>query len=218
MSEDKQYYITDDLSDISTKELTDILPGYFNRSDDISKNAYLNWRFDFATDNETGMFNMADAYFQTALILIENCLQDNKDKKADIHIFPILFNIVHGLEVYFKGYISKFRLVKGLSTESKIEGGHNIKQLCETAIKLTRENNESETVTELLFLQKFIKTLYEETNDMSFARYAIDKNKENQFYADHPGNITIELNVLRQWCLRMYQIVDLSQNIFEVQR
>ena len=40
-------YITDDLSDIETKELMDSLPNYFDFSGDIQASAYLNWRFDF---------------------------------------------------------------------------------------------------------------------------------------------------------------------------
>jgi hypothetical protein len=96
---DEQRYITDDLSDIETSELMKNLPNYFEFTGDVQKTAYLNWRFDFNRDLENQFYDMAKGYFETSLALIDNCLSDNSMHKADIWIFPIMFNVVHGIEV-----------------------------------------------------------------------------------------------------------------------
>ena len=156
---------------------------------------------------------MAKGYLETSITLIEKCLADNRDKKADVWIFPILFNVVHGIEVYLKGFNSLYRIHMDLQNyddprDSKIEGKHDIRQLCQIAVKLLRDTNNSELLDEILFVQKFIDILYQNTDDMTFARYPITSKKENQFYIEAKGNVTIDLNVLRQWVLRIAHILD----------
>lgn len=63
----------------------------FSRNDDIDKMAFLNWRME--SGEIINLFNLAEGYFQSALILTEECLKENRDKKADIVIFP--FRIKH---------------------------------------------------------------------------------------------------------------------------
>ena len=213
MANNEDRYITDDLSDIETKELMDSLPNYFDFSGDIQASAYLNWRFDFTRELENKFFDMAKGYLETSITLIEKCLADNRDKKADVWIFPILFNVVHGIEVYLKGFNSLYRIHMDLQNyddprDSKIEGKHDIRQLCQIAVKLLRDTNNSELLDEILFVQKFIDILYQNTDDMTFARYPITSKKENQFYIEAKGNVTIDLNVLRQWVLRIAHILD----------
>lgn len=205
--------ITDDLSDIPSKELIVSLPNYFNFSRNIETTAYLNWRFDLNRDLEKKFFDMAKGYFETSIALIEQCLADNRDKKADIWIFPILFNVVHGIEVYLKGFNSLYRIHMDLQNyddprNSKIEGKHDIRQLCQIAVKLLCDTKNEELLDEMLFVQRFIDILYQNTEDMSFARYPITAKKENQFYIEAEGNVTIDLNVLRQWVLRIANILD----------
>ena len=53
---------------------------------------------------------MSNVYFECALELINKCIEDNKDKKLDTGIFPILYNISHSLELKLKSiflYIQK---------------------------------------------------------------------------------------------------------------
>jgi hypothetical protein len=145
MPQSDDRYITDDLSDIETKELMQELPNYFNFSGDISHTAYLNWRFDFNREIENQFFDMSKGYFETSIVLIEKCIDDNRDKKADIWIFPIMFNIVHGIEIYLKGFNSLYRIYLNLENsgelqESKIEGKHDIRQLCQVAVKLLKDS------------------------------------------------------------------------------
>lgn len=210
MEEDRN--ITEDLSDIPTTELMNSLTNYFIFNGDPYRTAYLNWRFDFKRDTENQFFDMAKGYFETAIALLDNCIADNKSHKADIWIFPIMFNVIHGIEVYLKGTNSIYSVLQKLEQdeyqESKIEGKHNIQQLCQIAIKHLRDTKNNEFLDEMLFVQQFITFLYENTNDMTFARYPISSNGRKQFYAEKFGNITIDLDVFRQWIIRVFAILD----------
>lgn len=217
----EERYITDDLSDIETKELMVELPDYFSPTGDISKTAYLNWRFDFHRDTERNFFNMAKGYFETAIELIESCITDNHTKKADIWIFPIMFCVVHGIEVYLKGFNSLYRIHTKLQQdecqESKIEGKHDIRQLCQVAIKMLRDTANSELLDEMLFIQKFIEILYQNTDDMTFARYPITAKGKKHFYVEKTENVAIDLNVFRQWVLRVHKVLDGCTDFIEFQ-
>lgn len=213
MANSTNRYITDDFSDISSKELIDTLPNYFNFSENFQTTAYLNWRFDFNRNLENKFFEMAKSYLETSITLIEQCIADNRDKKADAWIFPILFNVVHGIEVYLKGFNSLYRIHMDLQNyndprDSKIEGKHNIRQLCQIAVELLRDTKNGELLDEILFVQRFIDILYQNTEDMTFVRYPITAEKENHFYIEAGKNVTIDLNVLRQWVLRIAHIMN----------
>lgn len=141
MADRENRYIIDDLSDRTSKELIDALPYFFNFSNNIQTTAYLNWRFDFNRDLENKLFDMAKGYLETSMALTEQCLANNRDKKADTWIFTILFNAVHGIKVYLKGFNSLYRIHMDLQNyndprDSKIEGKHDIRQLCQIAVKL----------------------------------------------------------------------------------
>ena len=208
---DDKRYITDDLSDILTSELLKELPNYFTSFDDIEHTAYLNWRFD-SIDGVEGKFSqMGRAYFDTVIVLIDDCIKNNNMHKADVWIFPILFHTVHAIEVYLKAFNSIYRRYLRLQDceldSSRIEGKHDIKQLCQTAMKLLKDNGDKEILEEFKFVEKFINILYQHTSDMTFARYPISSSKENHFYVNKYDNITINLYVLRQWVLRVYMIL-----------
>lgn len=207
---DEMRNITDDLSDINTKELMDSLPNYFEYTDDIERTAYLNWRFDLDRNLENQFYDMAKGYFETSIALIDNCLADNRGHKADIWIFPIMFNVVHGIEVYLKGFNSQYRIFAKLQKDeyqaTKIEGKHDIRQLCQVAISMAKANHDNDLLTELSFVQKFIDILYVNTNDMTFARYPITAKGEKHFYVIQKDNVTIDLDVYKQWILRVFRI------------
>lgn len=63
----------------------------FSYNNDIDKNAYLNWRTE-KHNPIMNMINVADGFMSSALLTAQQVLEDNGDKKADIIIFPILFN------------------------------------------------------------------------------------------------------------------------------
>lgn len=209
---DEQRYITDDLSDLETTELMDGLPNYFDFTGDMYKTAYLNWRFDIHRDLENQFYDMAKGYFETSLALIDDCISDNMGHKADIWIFPIMFNVVHGIEVYLKGFNSQYRILAKMQRDeyqsSKIEGKHDIRQLCQVAISLIKANKDKELLNEFLFIQKFVDILYENTDDMTFARYPVTSKGDRHFYVKQKDNVTIDLDVFRQWILRIFHILD----------
>lgn len=95
---------------LDTKSLMKIIPNYFEFTGDIEHSAYLNWRFDSINNTENQFYEMGKAYLETAIQLVDICLKDNIDNKADIWIFPILFNVVHGIEIYLKGFNSQIRI------------------------------------------------------------------------------------------------------------
>jgi len=210
--------ITDNLNNLTTKELADSLPPFWGSFGDDSSTAVLNWRFRNDTEIPTQFFNMGEGYFETATCLLNNCIEDYYNLKRDVWIFPILFNVVHGIELYLKGFNSLLRTFpESIGPygwgEYKIHGKHDIKQLYEEAVSLIRQkiedkNYRDEFVEELKFIQKFIDMLYTETNDMTFARYPIDNKKNGHFYTQSNQNICINLHVLKQWVARLYQICD----------
>lgn len=68
----------------------------FSYNVDIDKTAYMNWR----TRQHQPIHDMmiiADGYMKAAIMLAQDCLQDNMDKKADIVVFPMLFSANHNL-------------------------------------------------------------------------------------------------------------------------
>lgn len=218
----KKVYHDDDWDKVDTEVLLQKLPNYFEFLGDIESSAYLNWRFDPSINLENQFYNIGKAYFQTALALIEICLNDNKNKKADIWIFPIMFNIVHGIEVYLKGFNSQIKILNKLENQdyekTKIEGKHNIKQLCQVAISLIKEGNRMEILKEFLFLQKFIDILYDNTDDMTFARYPITLKGESHFYIKQKDkNITVDLEVFKVWVNRVFRILDSSTGFADYQ-
>lgn len=196
-----------------TKKLLEKLPNYFEPTGDIEKSAYLNWRFDRIRNLENQFYDMGKAYFQTALCLVDACISDNCDKKADIWIFPIMFNTVHGIEVYLKGFNSQIRILEKLEIQerqkTKIEGKHDIKQLCQLAISLIKGSSQKEgLLPEFEFIKKFIDILYANTNDMTFARYPISNKGDLHFYVQNKDNVTIDLEVYKIWVSKVFSILD----------
>lgn len=218
---EEQRYITDDLSDIETSKLMDSLPNYFEFTGDMQRTAYLNWRFEFNRDLENQFYDMAQGYFETSLSLIENCLSNNSGHKADIWIFPIMFNVVHGIEVYLKGFNSQYRILAKLQRDeyqaTKIEGKHDIRQLCQVAISLVKDNNNKDLLVELTFIKRFIDILYTNTDDMTFARYPVTSKGEQHFYVKEKNNVTIDLDVFRQWVIRVFHILDSCTGFIDIQ-
>src|SRR5690625_1040840 len=98
----------------------------FSNNPDIRKNAYINWR----TRKSEPIYNMiviADGFMRSSIMLAEQVINDNRDKKADIIIYPILFSANHSIELYLKAITWTLNSI--LNNEKKIEGKHNIKQI-----------------------------------------------------------------------------------------
>lgn len=171
----------------------------FSRNIDIDKIAFLNWRFD---DNDlTHLLNLADGFLLSSIQLAKKCLNNNKNKKADILIFPILTNTNHGIELYLKSLIGMFNQIA--SGEFKIERGHNLKQLYETAKAkslLCEDHSIKVSFKEATKdLKYYISELFEKLeaspgNDkMDFSRYPFGADYKAHFYVNRSRNVEIDL-------------------------
>ena len=76
----------------------------FSYNIDIDKNAYLNWRTD-RHDNAHNLYVLASDYADGAITLIDCILVDNRDKKADALIMPIMYSIDQSIELFLKAII-----------------------------------------------------------------------------------------------------------------
>lgn len=108
----------------------------FSYNADIDKTAYMNWR----TSRHDHIYNMiviADGFMSSAIILAEEALADNWDKKADSIIYPMIFNANHAIELYLKATVWTLNIL--LDNQQKIEGCHDIQQILQTVIKRVSE-------------------------------------------------------------------------------
>lgn len=190
------------------------MESFFVQNRDIDKTAYMNWRVSAQKDVTSQFWILADGYFETAILLIDTCLNDNFDKKADIYIFPILFNIVQGIELTLKAIIDYLNII--LHETPSIRNGHNIKQLIEEAIERFKEFNAVEksneieqSITALKLVQNFIRNIYEKTDDMAFARYPINTKEKEMFYAATYENVVVNLEILREQATYVITMLEL---------
>lgn len=182
----------------------------FETSYSLDTTAFLNWRFDPSSRVESHFFRLAEGYFEVTIHLIRECIETDCRYKSDIWVFPILFNIIHGIELYLKGFNSLYPIYKKLEKfggidSSKIEGKHNIQQLHDVAMSLIKSNNDKILEPSFLYIRKFIDIIYKYTDDMSFGRYPIGKsktNKDSHFYVSRE-NVTLDLTNLYGWVRRI---------------
>jgi hypothetical protein len=172
----------------------------FKGNDDISKTAYLNWRI---TKHEDigNMLLLADGFLSSAIELSKKCIQDNKDKKADVLIFPILMNANHGIELYLKALI--WTLNKLTNSTLKIEGSHDIRQMLQTVLSKIEMRKDRDLLKHFnkqnQNLFKYIDELFSliapvgNKDNMDFSRYPITNKYENHFYVECLDNIEIDL-------------------------
>lgn len=83
----------------------------FSRNVDYNKIAFLNWRIAKETDI-INVINIADGYLSSAISLVRLCLINNKNKQADIVIFPII-NSQSWNRIVPKGYLQYAEPVAG---------------------------------------------------------------------------------------------------------
>ena len=199
------------------------MPTIFRDNIDIDKTAILNWRIDKFTTQRRQLVVMGDAFFSAAYNLLNQCLNDNHDKKADAWIFPIMFNVVHGIEIYLKGIIMCISIVTGNEIK-KPEGGHDIKQLSQITKKRVLEyktTNKNDTTnqmwTAIKVVEKFIDNIYDKTSDMTFARYPMDKNSVGHFYIQSKENVSIDLELLHKQMIIVYKMLNFIFDVPELE-
>ncbi len=183
------------------QELSKKMKSFFCQGRTINTTSYMNWRI--SKDDGMSFWSLAEGYFETADALISKCLEDNSDKKADIFIFPILFNVVHAVELSLKAINDYLNII--LYDKAKIEGGHDIKQLSDVTLKLFQKfkakensNEVAESITAIKLVKKFIDNIFEKTNDMAFARYPINSKNEDMFYNATLQNVMVDMELLQE--------------------
>ncbi len=203
-----------DFDETKVEDFAKKMDSIFQYNKSIEKTAYLNWRMEEDISHRSQFVIIGKSFFSTAYNLIQQCSNDNTDKKADSWIFPILFSIVHGIEVYLKAINVCFHIILK-KPNAKIEGGHDIKQLCcvakslITEYKLKNRGTESEhLLTAIKVVENFIKNIYEKTNDMTFARYPMDKNKTGHFYVQTFENEVVDLDLLQEQTLIVFSMLE----------
>ena len=176
----------------------------FSYNSDVNKNAYMNWRID-RNNNINNMINIADGYMNSSLLLAKQVLTDNSDKKADILIFPILFNVNHSIELYLKAINWSLNIL--LDNGKKNEGSHDIKQIfsnvCSRVNEFEKDKEKRKQFRALTInLRRYMDELYSEIkkssvitdkDNMDFARYPFAKGYINHFYIEKFDNVVIDL-------------------------
>lgn len=183
----------------------------FSNNRDIRKTAYMNWRTD-PNNTEANFGVIANGYFISAKVLTEKYIENNIRKDADVVIYPILFNIIHGIELYLKAIYMKLAYI--LKKDQQFVGGHNIKGLLGMVSSLVKElKNNKEQFQQykniIKDVEQFVEEVYMKTDKMDFARYSVDnKNKENYFYIDNIENEVVNLPVLLDKINKMHEALD----------
>lgn len=189
----------------------------FSYNTDINKNAYMNWRTN-RFDDIHNMHVLAEGFMTSAITLAQICLRDNHDKKADMLIFPILFNLNHGIEVYLKSMC--WNLNQLLNRTDTFESSHNLRNLLEKTKKLTVEfvDNRTEALQWCIRLEKYIGELYtkietvkdngKKVYDITFARYSLTRDLESQFYITEFNNVVIDLENFVQFFNDVFRDLD----------
>lgn len=192
-------------------ELAKKMETFFCYNANTQKTSYLNWRVN--RGDVHSFVAIAEGYAESAIQLIDMCLTDNSDKKADAWIFPILHCIIHSIELNLKTI--NFLLAILLDEQPKIEGQHKIQQICSTALtKLRRIKKQNffdgcvEMITAIQVVKNFIDNIYQKTDDMSFARYPITHDKKDMFYMSNNENVVVDLEKLKEQYSYVYMMMD----------
>ncbi len=177
----------------------------FSYNTDINKNAYMNWR---TRQHEPiqSMNVIADGYFRSAILLAEQCLKDNSDKKADVLIFPMLFSVNHAIELYEKSICWSLNIL--LKNKSTFKENHNIRGIWYATKEKIREYGFGYGHEEIEF-NKMIKNLEVYLDEISgkimkdnintayynmdFSRYPVNNKYEYHFYLQTYDNVVIDL-------------------------
>lgn len=176
----------------------------------------MNWRTN-RFDHIHNMHVIAEGFMNSAITLAQTSLKDNHDKKADMLIFPILFNLNHGIEVYLKAMC--WSLNQLLNKKETFESSHNLNNLIKETKKLTSAfDNRTEALQWSLQLEKYIDELYSKIEtvkdngkkvyDITFARYSLTRDLEPQFYITEFDNVVIDLENFVQFFNDVYRGLD----------
>lgn len=170
---------------------------------------------------------LAKGYFENAILSIYTCLEDNSDIKADIFIFPILFSINHGIELYIKSLCWSVNIL--LDDTSKFKPNHNIRGLWQTAKQKLYEfgfgygREESEFVSMTKTLESYLDEIYHRImtdrfdtahKNIDFSRYPFSTDNRSQFYIRTYDNVVVDLENLLNIVKEIYECLTRLTDIY----
>lgn len=182
----------------------------FTYNEEINKNAYLNWR----TNRYEPIKNLqvlADGYMESSIELAKICLKDNTDKKADILIFPILFSLNQGIELFEKSIYYCMNILLG--HKNKYPNNHKIREIwyavknkiIEYGFDEAAGRGEKEFKSMIHPLENYLDELYFKIgksgdinmayHNIDFSRYPLNNRGEVHFYIDIFDNEVVDLEV-----------------------
>lgn len=178
----------------------------FSHNTDIKKNAYLNWRTD-RHDNAHNLYVLASDYADGAIALINCILVDNRDKKADALIMPIMYSIDQSIELFLKAIIREIEELE--ATIISNYKTHDIEDLLKIMVAHIKKKEVKTKGLEkhLKPVTSFISELYKQikSNDenghtslnIDFARYPISPEGNPHFYVESTENVVIDVENLK---------------------
>ncbi len=190
----------------------------FSGHNDYNRTAFLNWRMDDSPIQN--LLAMANGFMSSSINLAKLCIKDNKDKKADILIFPILTNANHGIELYLKAL--NWILNQLINSDRKIEGKHNLDQIYRTVKSKIRQIGvkddimefEKETMELKAYLAELVEKVLATPKDdkMDFSRYPFSDKYENHFFVGRIGNVEVDMeNLVNRFELIMNNLESLTE-------
>lgn len=192
----------------SAKEIDRDQSFYLENQHDQSHYAYMSWRM--REGKEAVKYQeQGEGYFVSAIILLEQCLAENRDRKGDAVIFPVLFNAEQGVELYIKAF---FKLLgeHGILYQGRLRT-HDIKTLFANWMTLLSQSDAAVrqiAEKDIETIRSFITHLFEKTEDVTFARFPYDTHDVKHFYVDANSNIIVDMNILIKWIKACFYILD----------
>lgn len=153
--------------------------------------AFLNWRFDDSmggndkTNPYQGIsdnFEMGKAYMANAIIVLYSIVvSNNPQSMADTMVFPVLFNVWHGIELWLKSSVNAISLIT--SDEKKLKIDHDINNYLDSLKDALSTLNMNRTAERALSeVEELVDEFKRVDARFDFARYSFDNRGNYQFY------------------------------------
>lgn len=153
------------------------------------KYAFLNWRFEYGGKSSTinqrieviqDNYQLGGAYLGSALVNLFALSNYNETCEADIMIFPVLFSIWHGIELWLKSSLETLRII---DNGERIDKNHDIYNYFELIkYELEKEKYDYISIEALTDVGIVIEEFKRVNAEFDFARYSFGKNDNPQFY------------------------------------
>ena len=151
--------------------------------------AFLNWDFDNSRGGKNNVYQsvednfvMGNAYMGNAVLGLFSILYSgNYCSVADTFIFPILFDIWHGVELWLKSSVDAIYYFQGIDNKKK--KNHKIHEYLEILEGELKKLSLNQTINVALpEVIKLIQELQRVKANFDFARYTFNRQGNYQFY------------------------------------